>query len=532
MNDKNIEEILKKVAAENIPADVHKIAQQVSADFSRTLLQTKKQHILWEHIIRSSITKLAAAAVIVIAVFLGMYFVGNPFGSNVTFAQVVESMKKARTIHAVGYAPQDGRMQKANEIWYERGVGIKFAWTHEKEWRVVIDNGQWLWKYRQGDHFAERNKSLGIDNLPREITEPSRYLDKCVRDSAGDMVVDGVLCELYVGSYPNKPDSTRLMYWIDQERRPRRFEEKVLEKGIWKTIELGQVAYDIAFDRSVFDPNFGQDVDIVNGPDFDSDLGAGVEIADGAKILGAHFSLEKAIFTKEEMGLIFAVHELRRCQDDLIFALTSLRPSEQTLKDIKSEDPRAHNYGDYHFGSCWERTDGRDTSFSPIELGWIYHGGLVVKWTVFVPNGFEAGQVTQCKFDLDSLFTEGKLAMKRTETGLPVRERLKPIATLPLPDEQVSLENLVGGVYDVVELFEPIVAEESLTLKPIPFTDEEMEDFTKRVPSDGITTEWKAGNKSVRLWHGQSKKPSQINKDTWAEDRLTYIQEKQRQKQL
>lgn len=470
---------------------------------------------------KSRIMKLAAAA----AVMCVLLLVFNNAESTL-YAQVIASIRKARTVHALGYAPQDGRMEKVNEIWYERGAGIKVAGKYDGNERVVIDNGQWRWEHRQNNHFAVRNKSLGIDGLPREITEPSRYLDKCVRDSAGDMLVDGVPCELYVGSYPGRSGSTRLMFWISHERRPRRFEERVLENGIWKTVELAQVEYDIDFDSSVFEPNFGPGVDIVNG---DEML---VDTVNGAKMLDAHFSLDNAVFTKEEMGLVFAVHEIKRCQSDLIFAVTSLRPSEQTLKDIKSEDPRAHNYGDYHFGSCWERTDGRDTSFSPIELGWIYHGGLVVKWTVFVPNGFEAGQVTQCKFDLDPLFTEGKLAMKRTETGLPVRERLKPIVTLLLPDEQVSLENLVGGVYDVVELFEPIVAEESLTLKPIPFTDEEMEDFTKRVPSDGITTEWKAGNKSVRLWHGQSKKPSQINKDTWAEDRLTYIQEKQRQKQL
>jgi len=530
----NINRLIKKLqlkASADLDRRVHNDISSALAESQKTESAHSKPNI-WRTIMKSKITKLAAAAVIIIAVFLGMYFVGNPFGSNVTFAQVVESMKKARTIHAVGYAPQDGQMQKANEIWYERGVGIKLAERYKEkekeEERVVIDNGQWRWEYHQSDHFAVRNKSLGVDDLPREITEPSRYLDKCVRNRTGDMVIDGVLCELYVGSYPNRSDSTRLMYWIDQERRPRRFEEKVLENGIWKTIELGQVEYDIAFDQSVFDPNFGQGVDTVNGPDFDSDLGAGVDIADVAEVLAAHFSLEKAIFTKEEMGLIFAVHELKRCQDDLIFAVTSLRPSEQTLKDIESKDPRARNYGYYHFGSCWERNDGRDTSYSPIELAWISHGGLVVKWIVFVPNGFEAGQVTQCKFDLYYM-TEGELAKKRKEAGLPDRNRIKPIATLPLPDEQVSLENLISRVYDVLELLEPIVAEDQLTLKEIPFTDEEMEDFTKRVPSDGITTEWKAGNKSVRLWHGQSKKPSQINKDTWAEDRLTYIQEKQRQ---
>ena len=95
MNDKNIEEILKEVAAEDIPADVHKIAQQVSADFSRTLLQTKKQHILWEHIIRSSITKLAAAAVIVIGVFAVINFLGGT-GSSVTLAAVLERVEQVQ----------------------------------------------------------------------------------------------------------------------------------------------------------------------------------------------------------------------------------------------------------------------------------------------------------------------------------------------------------------------------------------------------------------------------------------------------
>jgi len=116
MNDKNIEQILKEVAAENIPADVHKIAQQVSADFSRTLIQTRKQHILWEHIMRSPITKLAAAAVVVVAVFMGTYFIGNPIGATVSFAEVIKPILNARTVVLDFIAGPEGKGPVIHDI--------------------------------------------------------------------------------------------------------------------------------------------------------------------------------------------------------------------------------------------------------------------------------------------------------------------------------------------------------------------------------------------------------------------------------
>jgi len=47
-------------------------------------------------IMKSSITKFAAAAVIIIAAFIAVYFVGNPLGATVTFAEVVEPILNAR----------------------------------------------------------------------------------------------------------------------------------------------------------------------------------------------------------------------------------------------------------------------------------------------------------------------------------------------------------------------------------------------------------------------------------------------------
>jgi hypothetical protein len=96
MSRENIEEILKKLGSEEVPGDVQKIAEETVRDFSKTLEQTKqpKHYVLWEYIMRSRITKLAAAVVIVIAVVVG---VSHFFGGTVTFAEVIEPILNAKT---------------------------------------------------------------------------------------------------------------------------------------------------------------------------------------------------------------------------------------------------------------------------------------------------------------------------------------------------------------------------------------------------------------------------------------------------
>jgi len=73
MNRENIEEILNKLGKEDVPADVHKIAQETSEQFSKTLIPPR-QHILWQHIVESGITKLAVAATIFITFGIGFSF--------------------------------------------------------------------------------------------------------------------------------------------------------------------------------------------------------------------------------------------------------------------------------------------------------------------------------------------------------------------------------------------------------------------------------------------------------------------------
>jgi hypothetical protein len=229
------------------------------------------------------------------------------------------------------------------------------------------------------------------------------------------------------------------------------------------------------------------------------------------------------------MGLIFAVHELKRCQNDLIFTVTSLRPTEETRRQINDKKPAAWNYGDYQFYACYEKGDKKNTltGYHPKVLASIYQNGLVVRWTVFIPEGFGDEIIHECKLELYYLYTCGKLAAKRKAAGLPDRKRIKPIAVLPLPEAKVELENQLSNAYDIIKSLEPVVAEKHLVLKSIPFTDKEMDEFAESMPGDGISKRWKEGDKTSktsRLSHKQTKKPSQIEEKVWIKDRLEYIE--------
>ena len=52
MKSERIEEILKNIGKEDVPADVHKIAENISEDFSKTLTQPRLI-VLGDYIMKS-----------------------------------------------------------------------------------------------------------------------------------------------------------------------------------------------------------------------------------------------------------------------------------------------------------------------------------------------------------------------------------------------------------------------------------------------------------------------------------------------
>ncbi len=463
--------------------------------------------IHWSNVIKSPVAKIAAAAVIVIALLL---LFNN--SQATLYAQVVKAMKEARTIYVMGEWKSNGQWRKNVEIWYQNGVGEKrIAWRKDKQ-TIRIDNGKYTWEYTSGNDFASRNKSLGLTQLPGEILDIQRYLKECERDPAGDKVIDGFECVLYTATRLRDSEGSRILFWVDEQMRLRRFEEHILQNGRWEDDEYGEVKYDVEFEPNIFVPDFGPDVKIVEAD----------------KMLDKYFDLDNAIFVKEELGFIFAVHELHGCREGLIFAVTSVRPTQGTKSMVGYQGPTAWNYGNFSLGSSWKRLDkyGRGRSFQPVNLGEIYHAGFQVQWTLFFPQGFEPGGPKECEFEV-YLSTNGSLHEKRTKEGLPTRQNFKPMVVLPLPEEKISLEQVWDKTYSTTKTLEPVVGSSSLTLKSVPFTDQEMEDYINEHPESGETREYRAGDRSesARLHHGRINKPSRMSKEDWVKDRMDYLKE-------
>lgn len=70
MNNENIEEILKNIGSEKLPADIQRIAEKTSENFGEALTKSRQTriYVLGDYIIKSRFIKLAAAGIIIIGI--------------------------------------------------------------------------------------------------------------------------------------------------------------------------------------------------------------------------------------------------------------------------------------------------------------------------------------------------------------------------------------------------------------------------------------------------------------------------------
>jgi len=411
-----------EVAAQDLKQVRQSLAEQARPE------QATQQNV-WRIIMKSKITKLAAAAVIVIGLVV---FFGN--GQATLYAQVVEALENARTIHAVTKNLDNGQWEKNTEVWYEHGKGIvETSWRDGQKTYIRIDNGKYMWVYRAGDDFAKRSKTIDPMGVARKLLQVDSFRKQAIRDPSEDKVVNGIRYLAYVRSNPE--NTYRILTWLDEAKRVRGWEKiRLLDTGQWETYRIVEVEYNVELSPKVFTPSFGEDVEIV---ELDTKL-------------DEHFDLDDALFTKEELGLIFAVHELVRCDEGLIFAVSSIRPTDTWRDTARAESGRfgVWHYGSFQFGSSWKRLDnyGRGRSYQPISLAEVYQADLQVTWTLFLPQGFEPQGPQECEFEV-YISTTGKLREERTKDGLPIEQNFKSMAILPLPQEQIPLQQVMDDTY-------------------------------------------------------------------------------------
>jgi len=161
---------------------------------------------IWRTIMKSPITKLAAAVVIVIAVLIGI----NQFGGSieaVALGQVIEAMKKVNWMHVVGREKEGG----SSEAWlsFESKINIKknengritYTNYHENKRYVYDPAKQTIYVYDvSGENFAfgtagplqlfEELLQMERDDKGAKITRRKAEIWEAVT-SEGNMTVEG-----------------------------------------------------------------------------------------------------------------------------------------------------------------------------------------------------------------------------------------------------------------------------------------------------------------------------------------------------
>ncbi len=91
-------------------------------------------------IVKSPITKLAAAAVIIIAVFWGLSLIGGPDMASITWADIREAFSRVEGVHVVqSMVEQDGEETAQGDFWFKRPTF--FRQERRDGAMLIIDTG-------------------------------------------------------------------------------------------------------------------------------------------------------------------------------------------------------------------------------------------------------------------------------------------------------------------------------------------------------------------------------------------------------
>ena len=280
MERESIEEILKKIGVEDVPADVRAMAEETAENFSKSFLPSR-QHILWRTIMRSRITKLAAAAVIIIAVIVGA---PQFFGSleSVAWGELADRIGRIRTCFFRGHSTviigADGENTRETEM--EMFVSSEYGFRSdtyrdgklqmsqyillaESAMISVVPERKGYMRITLTDEHLEKIQRQGND--PREMVKQfmSAKYSELGRDTIDGIAVEGIETtdpNVYGGVF--KDFVARL--WVDVETDlPVRMEMEMqmeTEVGLMQmSMVMDGFEWDVELDPAIFEPNIPAD---------------------------------------------------------------------------------------------------------------------------------------------------------------------------------------------------------------------------------------------------------------------------------
>ncbi len=452
-------------------------------------------------------TTLGAAATILIGLTIGSILFGSP---RSLYAKAVKAIAKARSVHAVGKTMRDGQWQTTFEVWYDRERGVA-EWSSYFDDQVLrIDDGTHQWLYRSQTGKALRTKSKDAMGPVAELLDFDKlfeHREQWEREPAEDKNINGIACRVYVAiiDTPNpNSEKIRSRLWFDDRERLHRAEEHWFRDGRWHDDEQVTISYDLVIDSGRFEPSFDENVVVV----------------DTSQVLEDRFNLEDAIFTTERMGLVFAMHELKRVEGGDMYLVHTTRPAQATIDRfgrILSHRDGTKVYGTFVLEAPYELIDGQRCYYQPMSLATQFLDGMRVEWLVLLQKAGRPLGTETCKF-IASVYTREKLQKRYKDAGEPWYINGEHLGELRLPTESVSMDDVVRAVYDEASLLNGVggrFTEVALILKPGPLSERQQQEEIER----GTDRE-----KVKQMMRGRRTAPDKIQFDAYRREIDSYIQ--------
>jgi hypothetical protein len=305
MEMNNIEEILKRIGSEEIPADVQQIAEQTSRDFTKTLAQPKPSGrlVVLEHLAKNQITKLAAAAVIILGVLVVLNVIGK---GGVAWSQVLGNIRKVGAfsyrmkLNMIGLLEEKGSVQLEAQSWVSEEYGARTDSYREGNLRMneyisipdrvyigLIPNGKKYLRMTLTDELWEKTRKEHCD--PAKLVEEFMKYDykKIGRSIIDGIEVEGIECRdpgiargVTASIAGGMIGNVVARLWADVKNNlPVRFQIEVFSKDGEKAFDMVTYGYqwDIKLDPKEFEPVIPDDYELVVDVELSADEKSVVE---------------------------------------------------------------------------------------------------------------------------------------------------------------------------------------------------------------------------------------------------------------
>ncbi len=271
-NADDIKRIFDEAVVETNPSKDEKILESITAAYKQTdKAQSEKSELnIWRIIMKSPITKLAAAACVIIAVLIGIkHFVGSVDGASVVWANVSQKME---TIYSFTCRKQESG-NKESIYWYSVDYGTKSEHYSDGELTVIC------YRLRKTKELVAifppekmyNHLRLSNEAMSKMEQENPRQIVRCLLAAdykpLGRDIIDGIRVEGVEvkdqnifkppGTEPEWQDFVARM-WVDVETQlPVRLEAEhsLAGSSVRNIIVTDQFQWNVELNASDFEPN-------------------------------------------------------------------------------------------------------------------------------------------------------------------------------------------------------------------------------------------------------------------------------------